>query len=176
LPVTVWYLEQTFAPAFSQKEAEPAGQAHLLSVQRVAPPALSHYRWLFDAVGGPWNWTSRKLLEDSSLMQILEDPRVEVLHLEVNSTLAGFAELDRRLPNEVELKFFGLLPAFIGQKLGTRFLDLVLQRAWNPLPRRVWLHTCSNDHPAALRFYQAAGFRCYREEIEPSSPGPTQSP
>jgi hypothetical protein len=31
---------------------------------------------------------------------------------------------------------------------------------------RVWLHTCSFDHPAALAFYQRAGFRPFRRQIE----------
>lgn len=43
--------------------------------------------------------------------------------------------------------------------------------------RRVWVHTCSLDHPNALPGYQARGFRLfnivYTEEALPEqSPGP----
>jgi len=32
-------------------------------------------------------------------------------------------------------------------------------------PKRVWLHTCTLDHPAALPNYQKAGFAIYKEEM-----------
>ena len=31
---------------------------------------------------------------------------------------------------------------------------------------RLWLHTCTLDHPAALRFYRRAGLRPYLRAIE----------
>ena len=31
---------------------------------------------------------------------------------------------------------------------------------------RVWLHTCTFDHPAALAFYQRSGFRPFRRQVE----------
>jgi hypothetical protein len=31
---------------------------------------------------------------------------------------------------------------------------------------RVWVHTCTSDHPAALAFYQRSGFRPVRRQIE----------
>ncbi len=34
--------------------------------------------------------------------------------------------------------------------------------------RRVWLHTCSFDHPAAVRFYRRHGFRGFKFAIEVS--------
>ena len=30
--------------------------------------------------------------------------------------------------------------------------------------RRVWVHTCTLDHPSALGVYQRAGFSAYRRE------------
>jgi ribosomal protein S18 acetylase RimI-like enzyme len=32
--------------------------------------------------------------------------------------------------------------------------------------RRVWLHTCTNDHPAAIAFYRRCGFTPYKFAIE----------
>jgi len=36
--------------------------------------------------------------------------------------------------------------------------------AWSLRPRRVWLHTCTLDHPHALANYMARGFVPYRTE------------
>ena len=88
------------------------------------------------------------------------------------------AELERQ-GDAVELVSFGLLPAFMGRGLGPRLLDAALRRAWALGPRRVWVHTCSLDGPAALHTYQARGLEIYDERThgqelpaEPLEPWP----
>ena len=39
-----------------------------------------------------------------------------------------------------------------------------VREAWAAGPSRVWLHTCTLDHPAALPNYLGRGFRSVREE------------
>ena len=39
-----------------------------------------------------------------------------------------------------------------------------LDDAWEVAGRRVWVHTCSLDHPSALANYQARGFRIFDVE------------
>jgi GNAT superfamily N-acetyltransferase len=73
---------------------------------------------------------------------------------------------------EVELVQFGLTPEFIGQGLGKFFLQWAIDRAWGYGPRRLWLHTCTLDHPAALPNYLKAGFRIYKEERTVRGPFP----
>jgi hypothetical protein len=36
----------------------------------------------------------------------------------------------------------------------------------SPAPSRVWVHTCTLDHPGALANYQARGFAIYKVEHE----------
>src|SRR5207244_1782251 len=84
-------------------------------------PTVAYYRFLYDVVGSDWKWTSRKKLSDAALAQIIHDPMVELHVLFIEGVPAGFAELDRRVPGEIELKQFGLAPEFIGRGLGKRF-------------------------------------------------------
>lgn len=170
--LTTYYLEMRAPPA------RPGGDGVRpeLTVCHPAPPTVALYRELFDAVGGPWNWVARKRLSDDELQTILTDPAVEVYLLLCHGRQAGFAELDRRIPGEVELKYFGLRPEMIGQGLGRWFLDDVLRRAWSSHPRRVWLHTCTEDHPRALAFYRQAGFVVYDRETTDRSAPATQGP
>jgi hypothetical protein len=72
--------------------------------------------------------------------------------------------LDRRQPDEVEIVQFGLMGPFIGQGLGKYFLQWTIDRAWSYQPRRVWLHTCTLDHPVALPNYLKAGFVITKKE------------
>ena len=83
----------------------------------------------------------------------------------VDGQPAGYSELDRREPGQIELAYFGLFPQFIGQGLGKYFLGWTLDRAWSYGPDRVWLHTCDLDHPAALPNYQQAGFVVFDEQM-----------
>jgi len=138
-----------------------------LAVIHAVRPTLAYYRFLYDAVGRDWDWTSRKKLSGAELAQIIHDPRVEVHVLFAAGVPAGFAELDRRTEGEIELKQFGLMPEFIGRGLGRYFLQWTIDRAWSYRPKRLWLHTCNLDHPAALPNYQKAGFTVYKGETKP---------
>jgi GNAT superfamily N-acetyltransferase len=153
----VTYLEMTAPP--EQPATLPPGPA--VEIRRAVRPTTSFYRYLYDAVGGPWTWTERRLMSDTELAAIVRDARVEVLVLWVDGVPAGYAELDRRAPPDIELAYFGLVPEFIGQGLGRFLLDLAVRRAWSCGPRRVWVHTCDLDHPNALGVYQKCGFRVY---------------
>jgi GNAT superfamily N-acetyltransferase len=137
-----------------------------LAVVHAKDPTVAYYRFLYDAVGRDYDWTSRKKLSDADLADILHDPRLEVHVLMVDGVPAGFAELDRRTKGEIELVQFGLMRDFIGQGLGKYFLQWTLDKAWSYSLRRFWLHTCTKDHPAALPNYLKAGFLIYKEEVK----------
>jgi GNAT superfamily N-acetyltransferase len=132
-----------------------------ITIRHVTEPTVEFYRQIYDAVGGKWNWSSRKKLPDAELARIIGDPRVEIHLLLVDEKQAGFAELDRRQPSEIELVQFGLVAKFIGRRLGKYFLQRVIDKAFGYEPQRFWLHTCTEDHPAALPNYLKAGFAIY---------------
>lgn len=157
--VTVHYLEM-LAPSQRCVSAPRAG----LTVLHVPSPAVPYYRSLYNAVGEECHWLSRRKLSDEALAAILGGPRNELHVLHVDGTPAGFAELDRRQPREIELVQFGLLPAFIGQGLGKWFLRWTIDQAWSYEPDRFWLHTCTLDHVAALPNYLQAGFVLFKQE------------
>ncbi len=77
---------------------------------------------------------------------------------------AGYFELCEHDDGAVEIVYFGLLPDFIGRGWGKYLLTGATQAAWGLGPSRVWLHTCTLDHPAALPNYLRRGFRAVREE------------
>jgi len=135
-----------------------------ITIRHVTQPTVAFYRQIYDAVGGMWHWSSRKKLPDADLACIIGDPLVEIHLLVVQGEHAGFAELDRRQPGEIELVQFGLVAGFIGRGLGKYFLQWVIDKAFSYEPRRFWLHTCTEDHPAALPNYLKAGFTIYDEK------------
>lgn len=134
------------------------------TLRRLSGIGVADYRLLYRAVGKPWMWFERLLVPDDGIAAMLSDPNVEVCRLDVGGALAGFAELDRRQPGEVEIVHFGLVSAFIGRGFAHWLMARLLGIAWPAAPRRVWLHTCTEDHPRALAFYRRMGFRPYATE------------
>jgi GNAT superfamily N-acetyltransferase len=157
--VTVYYLEMLAA---TQRDVQTSRDG--LTVLHAQTPSVPYYRFLYNSVGEDYNWLSRRKLSDEELAALLHDPRNELHVLHVDGSPAGFAELDRRQSEEVELVQFGLMPDFIGQGLGKWFLQWTIDKAWSYQPKRFWLHTCTLDHPAALPTYRKAGFVQYEEK------------
>ena len=162
IETTVTYLEMHQRPTRPTVPA-PMGKFAIL---RAENPTVSFYRYLYDAVGEPWNWTDRRMLGDDELGAIIGDPKVEIYVLYAGGVPAGFLELDRRIEGEVEIAYLGLLPDFAGRGLGRYFLDWAIHAAWENEPKRVWVHTCDLDDPRALPVYQRAGFAAYRRQVE----------
>ena len=161
LDVEITHLEMRARPE-RPRLPTPAGPA--LALIRAERPTLSFYRYLYDTVGGPWLWYERRVMADEVLAAILRDPKVQVTVLYSGGVPAGFYELDARIPGSVELAYFGLVPEFIGRRLGPFLLDRAIEAAWSQKPERIWVHTCTLDHPKALALYQRAGFTPFRRD------------
>jgi ribosomal protein S18 acetylase RimI-like enzyme len=159
LEVITTYLEMRAAPR-RPNTAPPPGTALL----RLDAPSVAFYRFLYDTVGTPWLWYERRLMTDEALAAVIGDRMVDVYGLFVGGEPAGYAELDRRTPPDIELAYLGLRPEFVGQGLGLYLLSWVVDAAWQHDPDRLWVHTCSLDHPRALGLYQRIGFSVYRQE------------
>ncbi len=130
-------------------------------------PALDKYRALFARVGAPWLWYSRLAMDDARLTAIVHDPAISVFAaLDRTGIEIGMIELDHRRAGECELSYFALVPELAGQGHGRWMMAHALAHAWRPGVRRVWVHTCTLDHPNALRFYQASGFTAISRTLE----------
>jgi GNAT superfamily N-acetyltransferase len=89
---------------------------------------------------------------------------VSVWLLTVESEPAGYFELRREPDGAVEIAYFGLVHPFHGKGLGGHLLTVATQEAWKLGATRVWLHTSTLDHPAALPNYLNRGFEIVRSE------------
>lgn len=130
-------------------------------------PALDRYRALFRRVGARWLWYSRLALGDAALAAILADPQVSVFAAtDATGIEIGMVELDHRTPGTCAIAYFALVPELAGRGHGRWLMAEALARAWRPGVERVWLNTCTLDHPRALGFYRAQGFAAVARTIE----------
>ena len=136
-------------------------------LERWTAPGPAKYRALFARVGGPWLWFSRLVMDEAALIAIIHDPAVEIFAvLDRSGIEVGLLELDFRRAGECELSYFGLAPELAGQGHGRWLMAHALTLAWRPGVERVWVHTCSLDHPGALGFYRRAGFTPFARSVE----------
>jgi len=169
----ITYLEMTERPT----SPTPALPAQKIALLRAENPTLSYYRYLYNSVGEDWYWWERRAFSDEELGKIIHDEKVEIYTLFVGGVPAGYGELDRRQEGDgdIEVAYFGLLPDFIGMGLGGYFLRWLIDQAWTYSPKRLFVHTCTEDHPAAIHNYQRHGFVPYNQEsvkiVDPATTG-----
>jgi GNAT superfamily N-acetyltransferase len=156
----VTHLEMTVRPV---PRSDPPGA---WTLRRVESPGLDRYRDLHRRVGEEWLWFSRLQMTDAELAAIIQSPLVEVYALVQDGRDEGLLELDFREAGQCELAFFGVTAKLIGSGAGRWMMHRALERAWSRPVTRVWVHTCSFDHPAAVAFYQLSGFRAFRRQVE----------
>lgn len=124
------------------------------------------YRQLYNGVGGDYHWRDRRAWSDAQASAHLEKPEIAVWVLREGEEPRGFFELARHDDGSIEIAYFGLMGPAIGRGLGRALLTAAVEAAWQsiPSPTRVWLHTCTLDHPAALANYLARGFKVTHTE------------
>ncbi|MFY3152466.1 GNAT family N-acetyltransferase [Achromobacter xylosoxidans] len=127
---------------------------------------LNAYRALFRQVGADWLWFSRLLMADDELAATLAHADVDIHIVRSLQDDVGMLELDFREPGQCELTFLGLKAAYIGQGLGRALMSKAVELAWARPITRMWVHTCTYDHPSALHFYMKAGFKPYAMRVE----------
>ncbi|MGG6293790.1 GNAT family N-acetyltransferase [Leptolyngbya sp. AN02str] len=174
IDVTTWYLDMH--DAHQLRCSSPL--SNQVSILQATVPSPELNRFLYTSVGGNWYWCDRLVWTYDQWMDYLDRPEVQTWVAYVGGNPAGYVELEAQPKGDVEIVYFGLLPAFVGQGLGGHLLTVGVQRAWQmPQTQRVWVHTCSLDGPYALKNYESRGFTVYhqetkREQLPDVAPGP----
>lgn len=130
-------------------------------------PSPDRYRALFRRVGAPWMWFSRLVMTDDELTVLIHDAAVEIYAVEDRRGIEiGLLELDFRAPGEAEIAFLGFVPELAGKGHGDWLMTQTLTMGWRKDVARMWVHTCTLDHPAALGCYRRHGFVPFERAIE----------
>lgn len=127
---------------------------------------VERYLDIYRLLGERWMWFSRLVKPRDELQAILSDPAVDLYAVRFEGRDVGLLELDFRVAGEGEIAFFGLDEPVVGKGAGRWLMNRALALAWAKPISRLWVHTCTLDHPAALAFYQRSGFAVFMRGIE----------
>jgi GNAT superfamily N-acetyltransferase len=160
-PLITTYLEMRSVDQLRPKRAGPQFQ-----VLEKTNRDWRFNRDLYFRVGEQWDWIDKRPWTDHQWKQYATAPELRTFAGYYDEAFAGYYELRRDSAGGIEIAYFGLLPEWIGRGLGGVLLTSAIERAWRmePIPSRVWLHTCNRDHPQALANYQARGMVVYKLE------------
>ncbi len=158
--VTIYHLEM-LSPAQHLKARNAPG----LQVQECEGRQFALNRFFYQLVGRDWAWEDRLAWSDQQWRDYAERDDLRTWMAVHRGSPAGYYELERQPGDSVEIKYFGLARPFIGKGFGGYLLTRALRCAWAwGNTRRVWVHTCTLDHEAALPNYQARGMALYKTE------------
>lgn len=162
MTITVSYLVM-YAP--EQLRRKPLGDPRL-QIRPVIPPRWQFNQSMYCRIGADWSWQEKRGWNEAQWRAYAEAPGLHTFVASWAGEPAGYFELREDPHGGIEIVYFGLLRPFIGKGLGGAMLSSALEQAWRLGPDRVWVHTSTLDHPAALSNYQARGLRIYRTGTE----------
>ena len=128
-------------------------------------PDFQLNKFFYKQVGKKHRWIDRLSWTDEKWINFISNKNLETYVISEFEDLIGFFELlyNPNL-NETEISYFGLLEEYIGKGIGGYALSEAIKKSFEKNIKRVWLHTCTLDHPNALKNYIARGMRVFRRE------------
>ena len=128
-------------------------------------PDFQLNKFFYKQVGKNHRWIDRLSWSDEKWINYISNRNLETYIISEFDELVGFFEL---LYNpeleETEISYFGLLEEYIGKGIGGYALSVAIKKSFEKNIRRVWLHTCTLDHPNALKNYIARGMTVFKKE------------
>lgn len=158
--VTTYYLEMKSASSLKEKKTPTGLQIYECEIKQ-----FQFNRFLYQLVGEDWQWIDRLSWSDERWKTYAENSNLRTWVAYHKGAPAGYYELQQQNGGDLEIAYFGLAPRFIGQGFGGYLLSQAIKSAWKwKGTQRVWVHTCTLDHPGALQNYKARGMEVYRVE------------
>ena len=128
-------------------------------------PDFQLNKFFYKQVGKKHRWIDRLSWTDEKWINFISNKNLETYVISEYNDLIGFFELLYNPDlNETEISYFGLLEEYIGKGIGGYALSEAIKKSFEKDIKRVWLHTCTLDHPNALKNYIARGMRVFRKE------------
>ncbi|MGD9044485.1 MAG: GNAT family N-acetyltransferase [Desulfobacterales bacterium] len=160
--VTTYYLEMKSASSLKDRN-----DSHGLQIFECEIKQFQFNRFLYQLVGADWEWIDKLSWTDDQWKAFAENGNLRTWVGYYKGSPAGYYELQQQDGGDVEIAYFGLAPKFIGKGFGSYLLSHAIKSAWDwEGTRRVWVHTCTLDHPTALQNYKARGLEVYKVETD----------
>ena len=120
-------------------------------------------KFFYKQIGKQHQWVDRLIWQDKNWIDYVSKKNLKTYILKQNNDYVGYFELifDK---NICEIAYFGILKEYIGKGYGGFLLSEALKIGFKNA-NRIWVHTCSLDHPNAIENYKSRGMKVFKTEI-----------
>ena len=120
-------------------------------------------KFFYKQIGKRHQWVDRLIWQDKDWLKYISDENLRTYIFKIENDLVGYFELIFN-NNDCEIAYFGILEEFIGKGYGGFLLSEALKIGFKRA-NRIWVHTCSLDHPNAIENYKSRGMKIFKTEI-----------
>ena len=123
-------------------------------------------KFFYKQIGKKYQWVDRLVWSDTTWQKYTANKNLKTYVLKENNNLIGYFELIYN--NEAfdcEIAYFGILEEFFSKGYGGYLLSEAIKLGFQSDVKRVWVHTCSLDHPNAILNYKSRGMQVFKNEI-----------
>ena len=120
-------------------------------------------KFFYKQIGKQHQWVDRLIWQDKNWIDYVSKKNLKTFILKQNNDYVGYFELifDKDI---CEIAYFGILKEYIGKGYGGFLLSEALKIGFKNA-NRIWVHTCSLDHPNAIENYKSRGMKVFKTEI-----------
>jgi len=128
-------------------------------------PTPEFCKFLYKEVGKDFFWRDRLRWSDQQWLDYINNNFFRLYVLKYKNNLAGYYELLYDInTNSIEIPYFGIFKELYGKGIGGYLLTDAILTAFERNIDKVWVHTCTLDHPNALKNYIARGMNIFKTE------------
>ena len=120
-------------------------------------------KFFYKQIGKKHQWVDRLIWQDRNWMDYIANNNLKTYILRKGDELVGYFELIFN-KNDCEIAYFGILEEYIGKGYGGFLLSQALIIGFKNA-NRIWVHTCSLDHPNAIENYKSRGMKIFKTEV-----------
>ena len=122
-------------------------------------------KFCYKEIGKKHKWIDRLSWNDLNWTKYISNPKLFTYLLKDGNEIVGYFELVYETKTKVaEIAYFGIFEEYFGKKLGGYLLSEAIKCAFSKGAKRLWVHTCSNDHKNALNNYLSRGMKIFKTE------------
>jgi ribosomal protein S18 acetylase RimI-like enzyme len=128
-------------------------------------PTIDFCKFFYKEIGRDLFWRDRLKWSNQEWLDYINNDFFKLYVLKYNNKLAGYYELlyDPKT-SSMEIPYFGIFKEFYGKGIGGYLLTDAILTSFNQKINKVWVHTCTLDHPNALKNYLARGMKIFKTE------------
>ena len=128
-------------------------------------PKIDICKFFYKEVGRDFFWRDRLKWSNENWLDYISNDFFKLYILKQDNKLVGYYELlyDPKVFS-MEISYFGIFKEFYGKGIGGYLLTDAILTSFNKKINKVWVHTCTLDHPNALKNYLARGMKIFKTE------------